>query len=235
MPTSEQDQIATSIKQLTHGDSLDGVIDEALERVREGWQDHGYFQVRVDGDAKALSSSPVGQRIALSVHVEEGFQYSLHEITFKHNKVITNFESLRDLFPIRDGDILSREKIAEGLENLKNAYGAMGYVNFTSVPEPRVDDANRVISLDVDVDEGRQFFVREINVLGLDESSRREVLKNIPLKRCQVFNSNLYKLSLLRQSSRFPDCECGISQPLHLDERTGIADVTLDFRACPTD
>ena len=97
-----------------------------------------------------------------------------------------NFESLRDLFPIRDGDILSREKIAEGLENLKNAYGAMGYVNFTSVPEPRVDDANRVISLDVDVDEGRQFFVREINVLGLDESSRREVLKNIPLKRCQV-------------------------------------------------
>jgi len=167
--------------------------------------------------------------------VEEGFQYSLHEIAFKHNKVITNFESLRDLFPIRNGDILSREKIAEGLENLKNAYGAMGYVNFTSVPEPRVDDANRVISLDVDVDEGRQFFVREINVLGLDESSRREVLKNIPLKRCQVFNSNLYELSLLRQSSRFPDCECGISQPLHLDERTGIADVTLDFRACPTD
>ncbi len=235
MPSSEQDRIAASIKQLTHGNSLDEVIDEALERVREGWQDHGYFQAQVKGEAKTLSNSPVSQRIALSVQVEEGFQYSLREITFKHNKVITDAQALRTLFPIKDGDILNREKIATGLENLKNAYGTMGYVNFTCVPNTRVDDANRVISLDLDIDEGKKFFVRDISILGLDESARKQVLQNLPLKRGQVFTSNLYKLSLLQQSSMFPDCECGVSQPLHLNELTGTADVTLDFRPCPTD
>ncbi len=46
---------------------------------------------------------------------------------------------------------------------------------------------------------------------------------------------NLYKLVLSQQSSMFQDCECGVSQPLHLDEVTGAADVTLDFPPCPTD
>jgi outer membrane protein insertion porin family len=167
--------------------------------------------------------------------VEEGFQYSLREITFKHNKVITNVQALRTLFPIKDGDILSREKIATGLENLKKFYGAMGYINFWPVVDTRVDDANRLIAFDLDIDEGKKFFVRDINVLGLDESARQEVLENLPLKHGQVFNDDLSKLSLLQQSSMFPDCECGVSQPLHLDELTGAADVTLDFRPCPTD
>jgi outer membrane protein assembly factor BamA len=237
MPTSEQDRIAASIKQLTHGNSLDEVVDEALETVREDWQDHGYFQVQVRGEAKTLSSSPVSQRIALSVHVEDGFQYSLRDIKFKHNKVITDAQALRTLFPIKDGDIFSRQKIATGLENLKNAYGTMGYANFTCIADTRVDDANRVISLDLDIDEGKKFFVRDISVLGLDESARQEVLQNLALKRGQVFNGNSYKVSLLQwlQDSKFPDCECGVSQPLHLDEQKGAADITLDFRPSPTE
>jgi hypothetical protein len=44
MPISDQDEIATSIRQETHGDA---VIEEALERVRAGWQNRGYFKVTV--------------------------------------------------------------------------------------------------------------------------------------------------------------------------------------------
>jgi hypothetical protein len=36
MPISDQNKIAASIKQETHGDELDEVIEEALERVRAG-------------------------------------------------------------------------------------------------------------------------------------------------------------------------------------------------------
>jgi outer membrane protein insertion porin family len=42
---------------------------------------------------------------------------------------------LRHLFPIKDGDIISREKIGKGLENLRKVYGQFGYINFTSVPD----------------------------------------------------------------------------------------------------
>ena len=89
MPTSDQDQIADSIKQHDYGNSLAGLIDDAVERVKAGWQDRGYFKVQVSGGERMLSSSPGSQRIAITFQVEEGLQYSLGEIMFKNNRGLT--------------------------------------------------------------------------------------------------------------------------------------------------
>ncbi|MGA8441390.1 MAG: POTRA domain-containing protein [Candidatus Sulfotelmatobacter sp.] len=89
-------------------------------------------------------------------------------IRFKHNKAVSNVKALRALFPINDGGIFSREKIAKGLENLRKAYGEQGYINFTSVPETRFDDDRKLIFLDIDVDEGKQFYVSSIGIVGAD-------------------------------------------------------------------
>ena len=48
-------------------------------------------------------------------------QYRLGGITFSGNKEVTNVKALRSLFPMKDGDIFSREKVAKGLENLDRA------------------------------------------------------------------------------------------------------------------
>jgi hypothetical protein len=119
IPISDQDAIVNSIKLQIHGDSVDLVTEEASERVRAGWQDRGYFKVQVSGKAK-LSPGSHGRRIAIEVPVDEGMQYRLSEITFKNNKAISDTVGLRGLFPIKDCDIVSREKIAAGLENLRN-------------------------------------------------------------------------------------------------------------------
>src|SRR6266849_3715380 len=52
LAASDQAQIAASINERARGDSLDEVTDEALERVRAGWQNQGYFKVQVRGDAR---------------------------------------------------------------------------------------------------------------------------------------------------------------------------------------
>jgi hypothetical protein len=105
LPVSDQEQIAASVKQQGDGNSVDGVIDEALERVKAGWLDHGYFKVEVSADARTLTSSPARQRIALSVHVDEGIQYRLRKMTFKPSGGIIDVGILRGLFPIKDGDV----------------------------------------------------------------------------------------------------------------------------------
>jgi outer membrane protein insertion porin family len=234
LAASDQAQIAASINERARGDSLDEVTDEALERVRAGWQNQGYFKVQVRGDARTLTSNSVSQRIALGVHVDEGQQYNLGHITFKHNKVIRNSEALRDLFPIKDGDIFSRVEIATGLENLRKAYGQIGYINFTFVPDTKFDDQERLVNLDIDMDEGKQFYVSGISVLGLDEPARQELLKDLPIRRGQIYNSRLWELSLLKHASMFP-CNCHHYEPLRLDEQRGTVAVTLDFRPCSTD
>jgi outer membrane protein assembly factor BamA len=234
MAVADQDQIADSVKHEAHGTSLDGVTNEALERVRAGWQNRGYFKVQVTGEASTLSSSPGSHRIALFVHVDEGEQYKLSRITFRNNKAISNAKVLRNLFPIRDGDIFSRERVAKGLENLRKAYLDFGYINFTSVPDTTFDDQNGLISLDIDVDEGKQFYVTSVNVLGLNEPARQEILKDFPVG--QIYNARIFELSLKKHSTLL---QFSSDDPRHvkrlLDERAGTVAITLDAHPCPVD
>jgi outer membrane protein insertion porin family len=233
MPIPDQEQIAESVKQGVSGTPFEGVTEDGLERVRRGWQDHGYFNVQVTGEASILTSRSVSQFIALSVQVDEGSRYNLGGIAFKNNKAISNVDALRGLFPIADGEIFSREKIATGLENLKKAYGELGYINFTSVPDTKVDDENNLVSLDMDMDEGKQFRVSSFDVLGLDDSVRTALLKDSPVKPGQVFRKRDFDAFLEKHISllNFHPDEAG-HVDTRMDEHAGTIAITINAAPC---
>src|SRR4030081_315952 len=108
--------------------------------------------------------------------IEEGDKYSLGEITFKNNKAVSNTKALRALFPMKDGDTFDRSKVAKGLENLQKAYGQLGYINFTSIPNTTFDEEKKLVFLDIDVDEGKQFLVRRIEFSG-NTTTRDKVIR----------------------------------------------------------
>lgn len=232
LPIVDQDRIASWIKRESHGDSVDEVIEEGLEQVRAGWQNRGYFKVLVSDDASTTTETLVGQRIVLSAHVDEGLQYSLGGITFKNNKAISNTAALRSVFPLKDGDLFSREKIAKGLDNLRKAYGQFGYINYTGVPDTTFDDEKKLAFLEINIDEGKQFYLTRVDIVGLDGPSQRKVLKDMRVG--QIYNQRLFDLSLKKHASLL-----GIhhDDPWHvakrLDERMGTVEIMLDARACP--
>ena len=80
------------------------LIDDAVERVKAGWQDRGYFKVQVSGQEPTLTSMSENRRITLTFHVDEGVQYRLNEITFENNKVISDVDA-RALFQINDSGL----------------------------------------------------------------------------------------------------------------------------------
>jgi outer membrane protein insertion porin family len=232
MPISDQEEIVASIKRQKYAYPLDGVVEEALERLRAGWQNQGYFKVQVNGDAKTVTTSETSIQLALFAHVEENSQYRLGGITFKNNRVLSNSAKLRDLFPVKDGDIFSRENVAKGLENLRKAYGEYGYINYNGVPSTTFDDERKLAFLEIDIDEGKLFYVSRINVEGIGAPPQQQVLKELALKPGDIWNSRLWELSLRRVASEFTHCVCPSDNPKQLDERTGTVALTLDFRPC---
>jgi outer membrane protein insertion porin family len=116
--------------------------------VRAEYQNRGYFKANVTdpkteihdtghkGAHIPLIQAGPGKAVDITMPVEEGDKYRLGKITFKNNKAITNVAALRSLFPLKDGDIFSRDKIAKGLEALRKAYGQYGYINYTAFPTP---------------------------------------------------------------------------------------------------
>src|SRR6266567_4056021 len=218
-------------------------LDEDMELVREAMQNRGYFKAVV-GDPKTnirdtghsgfhipLLQHGAGKAIDITVPIEEGDQYRLGGITFKGNKAISNTKALRSLFALKDGDIFNRQKIAKGLENLKNAYGTQGYINFTSIPTPTFDEQKKLVFFDIDVDEGKQFSVRRIEFQGNTTTRDKVIRRELALEEGQVYNEQYWKLSLQRLN------QLGFFEQLkpddpnvtdrHLDEKEGLVDLTL--------
>ena len=184
-------------------------LSEDAERVRYYYQTKGYFKALVaDPKTQIHDTSGVkwywpfkpspGKAVDITLPVEEGARYRLKEITFSGNKAVTNTAGLRALFKIKDGDIFDTEAIRKGLEALRKAYAALGYINFTPVPNTEANDEKKLISLRIDVDEGKQFFVRRIEFQGNTTTRDKVIRRELALEEGQVYNGNLWELSLLR-------------------------------------
>jgi outer membrane protein insertion porin family len=221
-------------------------LEEDTERVRAEFQNRGYFKVLVDEPKTEIHDTGhtgfhipwiqpgLGKSVDITMPIEEGERYRLGTITFKNNKAISNTAALRGLFPMKDGDIFSREKVAKGLENLRKAYGEAGYINFTSVPDTKFDDEKKIVNLEVDVDEGKQFYVRRIEFQGNTTTRDKVIRREIALEEGQIYNSRYWELSLLRlnQLGYFeqlkPDDPNTTER--HLDEKAGTVDLTLKVK-----
>ena len=218
-------------------------LEEDTERVRAEYQNRGYFKAGVSDPKteihdtghkgfhiKLLQAGP-GKAVDITMPIEEGDQYRLGKITFKNNKAISNSAALRSLFPLKDGDLFSRDKIAKGLDALRKAYGEYGYINFTPVPNTTFDDEKKLGFLEIDVDEGKQFYVRRIEFVGNTTTRDKVIRRELALEEGGIYNSHLWELSLLRlnQLSYFdqlkPD-DPNVTDK-KLDEKNGQVDLTL--------
>ena len=221
-------------------------LEEDTERVRAEFQNRGYFKVLVDEPKTEIHDTGhtgfhipglqpgLGKSVDITMPIEEGERYHLGTITFKNNKAIPNNAALRSLFPMKDGDIFSREKVAKGLENLRKAYGEAGYINFTSVPDTKFDDEKKTVDLTVDVDEGKQFYVRRIEFQGNTTTRDKVIRREIALEEGQIYNSRYWELSLLRLNQLGYFDQLKPDDPntteRHLDEKAGTVDLTLKVK-----
>ena len=74
-----------------------------------------------------------------------------------------------------------------------------GYINFTPRAEHRRSMKRRsTISLQIDIDEGKQFYVRRIEFQGNTTTRDKVIRRELALEEGQVYNGQLWELSLLR-------------------------------------
>ncbi len=217
-------------------------LEEDTERVRQAYRDKGYAnaaieqpqtQIRDEGGLNWFTFRPNhGKRIDILMPVEEGGRYRLGAITFTGNAHVPNVRALRATFAIKDGEWFNATAISKGLENLKKAYGQLGYINFGAIPNVKYDDQKRTVSLSIDIDEGKPFYVSRIefqgNTITRDKVIRRELL----LEEGQVYNSQLWEYSLLRlnQLEYFEQLRVDQDSEAHQNPEAGTVDLLLKVK-----
>ena len=214
-------------------------LEEDTERVRRALQDRGYFRAGVDtpsthirneGGLSFFTFRPrQGKRIDIRIPVEEGERYRLGGITFTGNQHVQNVKALRAQFPTKDGELFNATAVGKGLENLRKAYGSLGYINFTAVPTPRPDDAKHLVYLDIDIDEGKPFYVSRIEFSGNTITRDRVIRRELLLEEGQIYDSNRWEQSLLHlnQLDYFDPLKVDQDSELHTDPDNGTVSLLL--------
>jgi outer membrane protein assembly factor BamA len=188
--------------------------------------DKGYFKSAVTASTQQLPDKNSTHQFAVTFDIRAGPRYRLGRITFKGNHAISDSKALRDLFPLKDGSILDRLALVKGLGNLRDAYGELGYINFTAVPTTTFDDEKKLGFLELDMDEGKQFYISSIGILGADP----QVLNDLPLTRGQVHNVRLVNEFLRKHLPGINVNDPTVQQRV-LDEQNGTVALTFDFRS----
>src|SRR5437879_6201345 len=118
-------------------------LEEDKERVRQFYQDKGYFMARVLDQKVTLRDvggtgfriplfkpNKPGKRADITVPVEEGRLFHLSKMNFVGVKLFKTTDFLqKQIFQMQDGDVVSPAKRRKGGDQVKKLYGDVGYID----------------------------------------------------------------------------------------------------------
>ena len=233
LPMTVQRRISANVKARDY--EGEDWLNEVGERIRDAWQQYGYFKARATTDAKELSGRSGSNHFAVVVQVEEGPRYRLKDITFAGGTVFPAAR-LRLLFPINDGDVLSTSRVRQDIKELHRVYRGQGYIDLTPAPDTEINDKDGTIRLTFELDEGEQFWFASVKVVGLAPRERYKVEKYWEQQIGMPYSGDLVERFFIRNASLLPrDASPIMDTAIVRDLAKGLVSLTLDFRRpkCP--
>ena len=147
-----------------------------IEKLRSFYLDRGYVDFNVE--STQVSISPNNQDIYITANVVEGDVYGVDEVQITGDLVIDE-GTLRRLIITQPGEIFSRKKVEQSVENITGILANIGYAFANVNPITDVDRDNRLVSINFFVDPGKRVYIRRITFRGntktKDEVLRREM------------------------------------------------------------
>ncbi len=130
-----------------------------------------------------------GEAQDITIPVEEGQRYYLAKLDFTGVKLFRSTEFLSSLFQMHKGDVFSTEKLRNGIKNLTKVYSQFGYIDYVGEPQIDIEPTTNKIDLTLNVDEGKQFFVRRIEFTGNTTTRDKVIRRELLIDEGDVYNS----------------------------------------------
>ncbi len=221
-------------------------LEEDQDRVRNFYQERGYFTARATGaDVEIVDvgggkfkiplfyPNKPGKRANVRMTIEEGKQYRLGKINFTGVKFFRTPESLfPPIFGMGEGDVFSTAKLRKGMEQFRKLYGEFGFLDMVPEPEFEPDTNTGILNMTMAVDEGKQFFVRRIDFSGNTTTRDKVIRREILIDEGDLFNTRLWEVSLLRlnQLGYFEVLKEEEAANITRDTRNNTVDITLKVK-----
>jgi len=134
-----------------------------LERLRSFYLDRGYLQFEVD--STQVTITPDKRDIEVVVNITEGDRYKVTDVTFSGNMLL-NEGTLEELNRVERGEYFNRRQVVDTSDAIGRRMGDYGYAFARVEPRPEIDEADRTVVVDFNLQPGKRVSVREVEFKG---------------------------------------------------------------------
>jgi len=119
-------------------------------------------------------------------------EYRLGEIKVSGAKVLAA-DLIRSSLKLDSGKVFNESRLRYDIAMLREDYASLGYMRFAAEPVPDFDEQRKVVNLTVNIDEGSQYIVGEIEVTGAKVLAANLIRSSLKLASGDVFNESRLK------------------------------------------
>ena len=176
-----------------------------IERLASFYQNKGFMDFAIESTQVSLSKNK--EEVYITINIVEGEQYIVSKINVA-GKLIVPIEEIADLIVITTGEYLSRAKILQTSDRIKQRLSEEGYAfaRINAVPEKNAE--TNEVNISFFIDPGNRAYVRRINIMGnsttQDEVYRRELRQMeggwYSANAIKLSKSRIQRLNLCRKS-----------------------------------
>jgi outer membrane protein assembly factor BamA len=126
--------------------------------------------------------------VDIAFPVTPGRQYKIKALEWSGNQVILT-DVLQKMVRAQPGDIANTVRIGDNLKDIQKLYGSRGYVTATIKPEIETDDVSGAALIRLEVKEGNQFHMGELEFRGLDNSLTAKLRNAWKIRQGDVYDA----------------------------------------------
>ena len=141
------------------GNVVKGTLTEMYRR-------RGFWGVSFAPPTTSLTSDPACGGVALSLSVTEGSPYAFAAAQWAGNPSIQSSQ-LETALGMKAGEVADSSKIDAGLRAVRREYGRIGHLAMRSTYTPKLDDATKQATFEIQVTEGPQFRMGTFEITGV--------------------------------------------------------------------
>ena len=174
--------------------------EEALEQdklvVVNYLQNMGYADARVNIEVKEDANG----RLEIYINAIKGELFHFGEIDVQGNELFEEVQVKKAMY-IKNGSLFSPEKLRDSIQNIKDLYGKDGHIETKIDYTLHLMPNEPVYNVDIQIEEGKQFRIGMIRVLGNVSTNKNVILRESLLIPGEVFDSRRLKATQMRLES----------------------------------
>jgi len=151
-------------------------LEEDLGNLQSYYRGQGYFDVRIE--TQGLELDRYKERLTITIHVDEGPQYTFRGYQFSKNTVFTA-ETLLALTSAVPGQPFNGDVVKEDQQTIKNYYGDRAYIFAEVTFKVTWPDPGRDAYVRFDIEEENEIYIEEIKIEGNEKTQDRVVRREL--------------------------------------------------------